>query len=423
MMEGDDLLFTSFSTALSALGAHTTAIDVVGNNLANLNTPGYKASVVAFSDLVTQSLGAGLGETQVGFGVARPTTIRQFSQGAIQASAGPLDVAIQGDGFLVVRDSLTNSVLYTRGGNLQVNRDGQLVTATGFRVQGWNEINGVLDTTQPPTDVNVPVGSLRSPVATSAMSFDLNLDAMGVAVPTPTTFSTSIEVFDSLGGSHIVSVQLQKSATQGQWNYSMQFPNAALTTPPFAPVTGIITFDAMGKMTAPPVAGPMPTMAVPGLLNGAANMNITWNLYNGTTPRVTQYSQPSAVSANAQDGFAAAQLVKVGIGDGGRVLAQYSNGQQVAVGQLSMASIRNPESMLAVGNNNFQLSARSALPAVGVPGTGGRGEIMGGAVEFSTVDIAKEFTNLIVLQRGYQANARVVTAVDEISQDTINLKR
>ncbi|MBX7133916.1 MAG: flagellar hook basal-body protein [Fimbriimonadaceae bacterium] len=120
-------MFTSFSTALSALGAHATAVDVVGNNLANLNTPGFKASVVAFSDLVTQSLGAGLGETQVGFGVARPTTIRQFSQGAIQASSGPLDVAIQGDGFLVVRDPVSNSVLYTRGGNLQVNKAGQLV--------------------------------------------------------------------------------------------------------------------------------------------------------------------------------------------------------------------------------------------------------------------------------------------------------
>jgi flagellar hook protein FlgE len=416
-------MFTAFSTALSALGAHTTAIDVVGNNLANLNTPGYKASVVAFSDLVTQSLGAGLGETQVGFGVARPTTIRQFSQGAIQASSGPLDVAIQGDGFLVVRDSSSNSVLYTRGGNLQVNRDGQLVTATGFRLQGWNEFNGVLDTTQPPTDVNVPIGTLRSPAATASMSFDLNLDASGVAVPTPTTFSTSIKVFDSLGGSHVVAVEFQKSATQGEWNYSMQFPNSDLANPPFAPVTGTITFDAMGKMTDPPVTGPMPVMAIPGLLNGAADMSITWDLYNGTTPRLTQYSQPSAISANAQDGFAAAQLVSVGIGDGGRVMAQYSNGQQVAVGQLSMAAIRNPESMLAVGNNNFQLSARTALPAVGVSGTGGRGQIMGGAVESSTVDIAKEFTNLIVLQRGYQANAKVITTVDELSQETINLKR
>lgn len=416
-------MFTSFSTALSALGAHTTAVDVVGNNLANLNTPGYKSSVVAFSDLVTQSLGAGLGETQVGFGVARPVTIRQFSQGAIQASSGPLDVAIQGDGFLVVREALSNSVLYTRGGNLQVNKEGQLVTATGFRVQGWNEVNGVLDTTQPATDVMVPVGSLRAPVATNTFSFDMNLDASATAGPPATTFSTSIEVYDSLGGSHVISVKFTKTANPGEWDYSMTIPDADLASPPFTPVTGTIEFDASGRMTTPAVGGTMPAMTVTGLANGAADLNLTWNLYNGAAPRLTQFSQPSAVAANAQDGVPAAQLVRVGIGDGGRVLAQYSNGQQVAVGQLAMAAIRNPESMLAVGNNNFQLSARSALPAIGLPGTGGRGSIMGGSVEFSTVDIAREFTNLIVLQRGYQANARVVTAVDEISQETINLKR
>jgi flagellar hook protein FlgE len=416
-------MFTSFSTALSALGAHTTAVDVVGNNLANLNTPGYKASVVAFSDLVTQSLGAGLGETQVGFGVARPTTIRQFSQGAIQASSAPLDVAIQGDGFLVVRDPISSSVLYTRGGNLQVSKSGQLVTATGFRLQGWNEVNGVLDTTQPAGDVMVPVGSLRTPVATTGMSFDLNLDASGTAGPPPSTFSTSIEVYDSLGVSHVVSVSFTKTANPGEWDYSMSFPDSDLTTPPFTPVTGTLTFDSSGKLSAPAVTDTQPSMQVTGLKDGAADLDITWNLYHGAAPRLTQYSQPSAVAANSQDGFAAAQLVRVGIGDGGRVLAQYSNGQQVAVGQLAMAAVRNPESMIAVGNNNFQLSARSALPAVGLPGTGGRGQIMGGAVEFSTVDIAREFTNLIVLQRGYQANARVVTAVDEISQETINLKR
>ncbi len=416
-------MFTSFSTALSALGAHATAVDVVGNNLANLNTPGYKSSVVVFSDLVTQSLGAGLGETQVGFGVARPVTIRQFSQGAIQASSGPLDVAIQGDGFLVVREPLSNSVLYTRGGNLQINKEGQLVTATGFRLQGWNEVNGVLDTTKPATDVMVPVGSLRAPVATKNFSFDLNLDASGTAGPPATTFSTSIEVYDSLGGSHIVSVNFAKTANPGEWSYSMSVPDGDLATPPFTPVTGTIQFDQSGKMVSPAATDPMPTMSVTGLADGADDMTITWQLFHGATPLLTQYSQTSAVAANAQDGFPAAQLVRVGIGDGGRVLAQYSNGQQVAVGQLAMASIRNPESMIAVGNNNFQLSARTALPAVGLPGTGGRGQIMGGAVEFSTVDIAREFTNLIVLQRGYQANARVVTAVDELSQETINLKR
>lgn len=415
-------MFTSFSTALSALGAHTTAVDVVGNNLANLNTPGYKSSAVVFSDLVTQSLGAGLGETQVGFGVARPVTIRQFSQGAIQASSGPLDVAIQGDGFLIVRDPANGSVLYTRGGNLQVNKQGELVTANGFQVQGWNESRGVLDTTQPPAGVTVPVGSLRAPEPTETFSFDLNLDAGATAGPPPTTFSTSIEVYDALGGSHIVSVNFEKTATAGEWAYSISIPDADVTSP-IAPVTGTITFDGSGQLTSPTVTDAAPLLQITGLANGAADMNVEWHLFNGASPRLTMYSQPSAVAANAQDGFAAAQLIRVGIGDGGRILAQYSNGQQVAVGQLAMSSIRNPESLIAVGNNNYQLSARSALPAVGLPGTGGRGQIMGGAVEFSTVDIAREFTNLIVLQRGYQANARVVTAVDEISQETINLKR
>lgn len=415
-------MFTSFSTALSALGAHTTAVDVVGNNLANLNTAGYKASVVAFSDLVTQSLGAGLGTTQVGFGVARPTTIRQFSQGAIQASSGPLDIAIQGDGFLVVRDPNTGAQLYTRGGNLQVNKEGQLVTATGFLVQGWNSVAGALDTTQPATGVIVPVGSLRTPEATKNISFDLNLDAAGTIGPPTTTFSTSIEVYDSLGVSHVISVQFAKTATPGEWTYSMSIPDADVASP-IAPVTGSIQFDPNGVLSSPDALAPPPSITATGLNSGAADLTISWNLWNGVAPRLTQYSQPSAVAANAQDGFAASQLTNVAIGDGGVVLAQYSNGQQVAVGQLAMASIRNPESMIAVGNNNFQLSARSALPAIGVAGTGGRGEILGGSVEFSTVDIAKEFTNLIVLQRGYQANARVVTAVDEISQETINLKR
>ena len=167
----------------------------------------------------------------------------------------------------------------------------------------------------------------------------------------------------------------------------------------------------------------MPAINITGLASGAADMTLTWQLYNGAAPRISQFAQPSAVSGNAQDGSPAAQLVSVRLGDGGRVLAQYSNGQQNVVGQMAMASIRNPESLIAVGNNNYQVSASSALPTVGLPGTGGRGTIIGGAVEFSTVDIAREFTNLMVLQRGYQANARVVTAVDELSQDTINLKR
>ena len=411
-------MFTSFSTALSALSAHSTAVDVVGNNLANLNTPGFKASAVAFHDLVTQSLGAGLGETQVGFGVGRPITLRQFAQGAIQSSSGPLDAAIQGDGFLVIKD-IQNNVLYTRGGHLLVDKSGHLVTATGERVQGWTAQDGVLNTNGALSDIVVPVGTLKEPVASTEFSFDLNLDASAAA---GTEFSTALEVFDSLGVSHLVSVTYAKGETANQWNYAISFPVADVESP-VEPVTGTLTFDASGRLTEPPVEGPNPVLTVSGLRSGGQDLSLTWQLYHGATPRLTQYSQASALSANAQNGSPAAQLVRVGLADGGNILAQYSNGQQTVVGQLAMAAIRNPESLIAAGNNSYRLSARSALPATGVPNTGGRGSILGGAIEFSTVDIAREFTNLIVLQRGYQANARVVTTVDELSQETINLKR
>lgn len=416
-------MITSFSTALSALSAHSTAIDVVGNNLANLNTPGFKTSVVSFHDLVTQSLGAGLGETQVGFGVGRPVTLRQFSQGAIQTTAGPMDAAIQGDGFFVVKTA-GGGQAYTRGGNLQIDLSGVLTTSTGQKLQGWSQIgaNGAVDTNTPIGDIVVPVGSLKAPTPTSQVSLDLNLNAGATTGPPPDVFSTSVEVVDSLGKFHNVTFTFTKAAAVNEWTYSITVPDGDLSSP-FTPVTGNLTFDSNGRLSAPLATAAPPTIAIAGLANGAADMNITWSLYDGARPRLTQFAQPSAVSALTQDGSPTANLIRVGLADGGRVLAQYSNGQQVVVGQLAMAMVRNPESMIAAGDNNFMLSARSALPAIGLPGTGGRGTVLGGAVESSTVDIAREFTNLIVLQRGYQANSRVVTTADELSQETINLKR
>lgn len=412
-------MFTSFSTALSALSAHTTAIDIVGNNLANLNTNGYKTTGVSFHDLVTQSLGAGLGETQVGFGVGRPITLRQFSQGAIQTTSAPLDTAIQGDGFMVVKDANDNQ-LFTRGGSLQVSKSGKLSSSTGQRIQGWTMVNGTLNTNAPIGDITIPVGSLNAPVATKSLSVDLNLSAAAVNGQSSGSFSTSLQVYDSLGVPHTVTMNFTKTTTANSWDYTVTGTDGTVTTTPAA---GNLTFKSDGTLQSPAPTDPMPKIAITGLPNGAADLDITWNLYDGTSNRLTQYNQPSATAANAQDGSPSAQLVRVGVGDGGTILAQYSNGQQTVVGQIAMAAIRNPESMLAVGDNNYQMSANSALPAIGVAGTGGRGQIIGGAVESSTVDIAKQFTDLIVFQRGFQANAKVITTADELSQDTINLKR
>jgi flagellar hook protein FlgE len=291
--------------------------------------------------------------------------------------------------------------------------------ATGERLQGWSSVGGPLDVNLPIGDITVPVGSLKAPIATENVSVDVNLDA---SATDGTAFSTSTEIFDSLGNAHIITTRFTKTTTANQWDYSLTFPDADLTSPG-TPVTGTIIFDANGVMTSPVVTDPAPVLTATGLLDGAADMNITWNLFEGISPRLTQFSQPSASSALAQDGSAAANLVRVGLGNGGKILAQYSNGQQVVVGQVAMATVRNPESLIAAGNSTFQLSARTALPAVGLPDSGGRGSVLGGTVEASTVDIAREFTNLIVYQRGYQANARMITTVDDISQETINLKR
>jgi flagellar hook protein FlgE len=418
-------MFTSFSTALSALSACTTAVDVVGNNLANLNTPGYKASVVSFRDLVTQSVGSGLGETQVGFGTGRPFTVRQFSQGATQSSTGVLDAAIQGDGFFMLRDS-QGSLLYTRAGTFQTDATGTLKTLSGETVQGWTEdANGVVDPNAPIGDIRVPVGTLKPPVVTTKFSVNANLNAAAAVGSPEGKLATPIEVIDSLGTSHVLTITFTKSGANS-WDYSVTIPGADVgdANPTVELAQGNMTFDANGKLLTPDPTAPAVDVNITGLADGAADQPMKWNLYDEVgAARFTQFSQPCAVSSNDQDGSAPASLTRVGIADGGLILAQYSNGQQRVVGRLAMASIRNPESLIAMGNNNFQASARTALPAVGLAETGGRGKILGGSIEASTVDIAKEFTNLIVYQRGYQANARVVTAADEISQETINLKR
>jgi flagellar hook protein FlgE len=411
----------SFASALSALNADTTAIDVVGNNLANLNTEGFKDSTVSFYDLVTESIGAGLGSTQVGFGVGTPITLANFSQGAIQSTGGPLDAAIQGPAFFVV-DTVSGEQEYTRGGNFEVNTNGNLTTSTGELVQGWNQVDGVLDTNLPLSNIIVPVGSLAPPQVTTTTSVSLNLNAATVAGSATGTFSTSVQVFDSLGEPHTVTFSFAATTTANQWTYSASIP-AGDTTSPSTPVTGTLTFDSSGKLVSPAATDPAPIISAPGLVDGAADLNITWNLYDFNTPDITQYAQASATSAVAQNGSAAANLVSVGLADGGIVLAQYSNGQQVDVGQMALASIRNPESLIAAGDNNFQASSLTALPAIGVPGSGGRGTVVGGSVESSTVDIATEFTNLIVFQRSYEANAHVVTTIDQLSQDTIALKQ
>ncbi len=420
-------MFTSFSTALSALNATSTAIDVVGNNLANMNSTGFKASEMSFSDLVTQSLGAGLGTTQVGFGTATPITLRNFAQGAIQTTGGVLDGAISGQGFFVVQDPISGNTQYSRAGSFQTDANGNLMTANGDYVQGWNSNSvGQIDTNAPVSNIVIPVGALEQPIATTTISADMNLNSAANSDVT-STFSSPLTIYDTLGNSHVLTMSFVKTAPN-TWTYTATLPPADLVDPTTAQVaTGTLVFNTDGSLDTDPTTPVFTTTPVvftlPAFISGATpGGTVTWSLTQANgAGAITQYDQQSASSSSSQDGQAASQLVNVGLGNGGAILAQYSDGQQVKVGQVALASIRNPDSLVAVGSNNFMLSQASAVPNIGVPGTGGRGSIQGGSIEASNVDIATEFTNLIVYQRGYEANGKVVSTADTLSQDTINL--
>jgi flagellar hook protein FlgE len=414
-------MFAAFSTALSALDANGVAVAVVGNNLANMNTTGYKESVAYFQDLVSESMNGG--QTQVGFGVASPLTIMQFTQGAISASSGPLDAAIQGNGFFVVNDN--GATEFTRAGSFQVDLSGNLLTPSGQQVQGWMATDGVVNTGGPIGNITVPVGALQPPQATTSMTVNANFDA-SATTGAASDWSAPITVYDSLGDAHVLTLNFQQTAAN-TWSCQATVPGADVTAgvagTPYSVGSPVqLVFNSSGALITPAAGTPI-AFAIGQPTDGAAPMSVSWSPYNaaGTTSTLTQFDQSSATSATSQNGLAAAQLTSVSMGNGGQLLASYSNGQQTVVGQVAMANIQNPQSLTSVGNNNYQVSAVTAAPDVGAPGTGGRGTIVGGALESSNVDMATELTNLIVLQSAYQANSKVVTTVDTMAQAATQL--
>ena len=430
-------MFGSFVSALSGLHAASTAIDTIGNDLANLNTTGFKSSTLSFQDVVASVSGAA--NKQVGSGVAAPLIFKNFIQGSIQTTGGANDAAIQGDGFFIVRPAVAGSAaapapdvtndLFTRAGNFQVDQNGFLVSATGERVQGWslNTATGQVSTSDPIGDIIVPVGSNRAAKPTTTFNADLNLDASAAA---GAPFSVPVNVYDSLGNSHVITANFTKDATANAWDATISSADPSVTLTGNGPFT--FTFNTDGSLQT--VTGSDPTTGdITGIqmaiTNGAQSpQNLSWSPWQlppvGTTPgvgRITQFAEASATSAISQDGLPAAQLTSVSITDGGSVLADFSNGSQQEVAQLALVSIRNPDSLVSTGNNNFRAGEDSAAPVVGAAGTGGRGTIVGGSLESSNVDMATEFTQLIIFQRSYSADARVITTTDQISQETINL--
>jgi flagellar hook protein FlgE len=300
--------------------------------------------------------------------------------------------------------------------------NGTLETSTGQLVQGWSAVNGTVNANGPVGNITIPTGSVTPAKATGTMSAAINLNSQATVGDSDATYSVPIQVYDSQGASHTLTATFTETATN-TWNYSVTIPAADLKTGGTTTLaTGTMTFDGNGNLLTPASTAPPVSVKIAGLADGASDQTISWNLFDSTgSSLVSQYAQTSGESNPQQDGYAAGQVTSVGISNGGLLVATYSNGQQSTVGQLAMASIANPNSLLSVGDNNLQASASTSAVALGAANTAGNGQIVGGSLEGSTADMATQFTNLLTYERSYQAASRVITTADQLLQETVDL--
>jgi flagellar hook protein FlgE len=417
----------SFSASLSGLNANQQKLSVIGNNLANINTIAFKSSTVVFSDLVSQSVGgASANPMQVGLGVTTGAISPNFNQGGIENTGVPTNVAIQGSGFFLVGD--TNHRAYTRAGDFSFDANGKLVSSAGEAVQGYSAVDpatGAVITTGQPTDIIVPPGVLRPPTATTQFGTNSNLTINALVGD---TFTASVQIYDSLGAAHVATMTYTNTGP-GAWDYSLAVPGADVSGgtvgTPTVIASGDLSFDSNGKLDLVDGAAAADVAVTgPSWANGATATNFTWDLVdpNGTAS-LTGYSSPSATSSVTQNGAAAGTIDGISINASGEIVATFGAGKTVTVGQLALANFNNPQGLMKLGGNRFGESAAAGIPNVGTAATGGRGSLIGSSLEQSNVDIAQEFTQMILAQRGYQANSKSITVADELLVDTLNLKR
>jgi len=420
----------SFSTALSGLNAASEKISVSGNNIANANTVGFKSSSVSFADVFTNSSGIRLNGAgtalQFGKGVRLSATPTDFSQGTLDLTNTATNAAIEGNGFFVVSDT-HGSLYYTRAGDFTLDRSGNLITPSGQLVQGYQAANGVIPSGASLATLNVPIGETQAPVITSEATFRMNLNSKD---PVASEFHALVNIYDSKGASHKMDLVFTKQA-DGSFLMQAQVDGTNANTSVNGGAAGAapvaVTFDSDGLLTAPTTLAVIPPAAV---LNGATLPSVEINLRQPAPPigsgaaNITNYASPSSVASTDQDGFASGELVGLAQSpdQNGALYAVFSNGQRRLLGQMALATFNSQASLRRLGNNLYGETIASGQPSIGAPGSGGRGTIVGASLEQSNVDIATEFTNLIVAQRGFQANSRVITTISQTLQDLLQIQ-
>jgi flagellar hook protein FlgE len=428
-------MLRSLFSAISGLQAHQTKMDVVGNNIANVNTVGFKSSTTVFEDTLSQVLrngsaptaaAAGTNPAQVGLGVKVAAIATNFSQGSTQATGRDSDFMISGDGFFVTKTG--NQQTFTRAGSFDFDASGRLATPDGNILQGWMATNGTINTNGPIGDLSVPFGQSLAPVATTNSQVKGNLSADAVATDPPV--QTQVTMYDSLGEAHQVSYVFQKTATANTWSLNVLDGNGntMLPTTPGPPVTPTlvsVAFNAAGVMTSPTMGAP----AVPGAFQFTPPSAAFPSWAGPVTVDLTGMSQfggkPTVIASAPTVGGGSAQgtLESFSLGNDGTITGIYSNGLREPIGQLAVANFANPGGLSKSGNSSYSVGDNSGAPQIGTAGTGGRGTLSAGALEMSNVDLSQEFTGLIIAQRGFQANSKVITTSDQILQDLVQMKQ
>lgn len=409
-------MMRSMFSGISGLRSHQTMMDVVGNNIANVNTNGFKASMVTFQEALTQILQApsgagpasgGVNTVQVGLGTQVSSIDGIFTQGASQVTGRSTDVAIQGDGFFVLEQD--NERFYSRAGAFVFDEAGNLVAPGGKLVMGWlaDPTTNLINSQAPMTQITLPVAQVIEPNVTTAVTIGGNLSADAAVGETS---QASIAVYDTLGNAHELTVTFTKAATN-DWTASAEINGSAVTLSATS-----VTFGTDGQLTS---GG---TVSVSGFTPPGADP-LVFDLDFGTGSPLVQFGGDGSMEALGQDGNEKGFLRDFAITEDGTIIGQFSNGWTRSLGKVATASFNNPAGLVRVGESNFQASVNSGEALVGEPGTGNRGSLSAGTLEMSNVELAREFTNLIIAQRGFQANSRIITASDEVLADLVNMKR
>ncbi len=411
-------MLRSMFSAVSGLRNHQTYMDVIGNNISNVNTTAFKAGRITFQEMLSQLVRSGsapepqgrggINPAQVGLGSMVGAIDTLHTQGAFQTTGQPTDLAIQGDGFFIVTDGTRR--FYTRDGAFNIGPDGSVVSsATGLKVMGWvADQNGQVDPAGPLGVLSLPLGAGMVARATAEARIDGNLKA-GVTDPV----TLNLTVYDSLGHPHGLTVTFTRTGPD-TWGWAVSTAEAGVA----ATGSGTLTFDADGRVAA----------------GGTGTIQVTYTPatlgYAPQTPQdialdftsLTQTAGNTNLTAET-DGSSPGSFATFSITGNGEIYGIYSNGQRRLLGQVALARFVNPGGLMHAGSNLYDLSPNSGDPQVGAAGAGGRGEVISGVLEMSNVDLAREFTNLIMAERGFQANARVLTASDQLLQELANIKR